>query len=145
MCTLVHDKLMNDVRRLFGTHDAQWLPSTPDEMRENHWIAAIANEGADRGKVISALTYLRGTAGNRCCVTGICTDAAHRRKGYARRLLRELLRTRPGCEITVDLPLRRTGAVAFFKHYLFEALPGPFACPGGSVQMILLDRAIQSE
>ena len=34
--------------------------------------------------------------------------------------------------------------MAFFKHYLFEALPGPFACEGGSVQMILLDRAIQS-
>lgn len=136
-CTLVHNENMLDVARLFRRHDPEWLPCTPSELRDNFWIAVM-----DRGQMLGALTYLDGTSPKKCFITGICTLATHRRQGYARLLLRELLRTRPGAKIYIEMPRTRRGAVAFFKHYTFESRPGPFACPGGSVHMSLLDRAI---
>ena len=82
-CTLVHNENMLDVARLFRTHDPEWLPCTPSELRDNCWIAVM-----DRGQMLGALTYLDGTSPKKCFITGICTLATHRRQGYARLLLR---------------------------------------------------------
>ena len=137
--SVVRNERADEVGRLFGEHDDEWLPCTAAELASNCWVAVVAADGPQRGRVVSAITYLRGTALEHCCITGICTHRAYRRRGFARRLLHELLRTRPGAGLFVDLPLSRGDAVGFFRRYHFDSMPGGFACPGGSVHMFMID------
>lgn len=137
LVSILHNLRSDDVRSLFKTHDAQWLPCTPAELHENRWIVVVESDA-----VVAALSYLRDSPSGQCFITGICTNAQVRRRGYGRLLLRELLRIRPTSKLTVEVPRSRKSAVKFFQHFFFETRDGAFACPGGSVELILVPSII---
>lgn len=131
---IVQNQLPRQVARLFAREDADWMPSTVDDLSNNEWVALAIDTGDDL-KVVGALSWLRNTPCNQCFISGICTAPRYRRLGVARLLLLKLLILHDRSEIVIDLPRSKTSACEFFEHYAFVKTQGSFHCDGhGSVE-----------
>ena len=126
---IVHNQLPRQVARLFAREDAEWMPSSADDLSNNEWLALAIDMG-DNLKVVGALSWLRNTPINQCFISGICTAAPYRRLGVARLLLLRLLILHEKSQIVIDLPRSKLAACQFFEHYAFAKTQGSFQCDG---------------
>jgi ribosomal protein S18 acetylase RimI-like enzyme len=104
-----------------------WLEAFPNDPPRNEPASVIRRKletqrelflvGESNGVILA--TLLGGYDGFRCWVYHVAVDAAHRRKGYGRQMMREAERLlkRTGCpKLNIQVRAHNLGVVEFYKR-----------------------------